>query len=188
MITKRLVIALVAVSLFAACNTGTNETPKPEEPTAEAPAANDPGFDVAAMTAGIDAMRAAIEENLDIYEKVEIGKDQFREKTRQKWEKIHIYLEDGNVVRIKSYPYADISKRTEEFYFDKGNLILAVIEDNGDETGGKEEVDKLIYFHNGEAYSEVSKGDEQEMTTLKAEGEELYEETLEYLELLKKNQ
>lgn len=188
MIIKKLLIAFLAISLLVACNTGTNELPKTEETTAKTPAANDPGFDVAAMTAGIDAMRAAIEENLDIYEKVEIGKDQFREKTRQKWEKIHIYLEDGKVMRIKSYPYEGITKRTEEFYFDHGNLILAVIEDDGEEAGGKEEVDKLIYFHNGEAYSEVSQGDEQELSSLKAEGEELYEETMEYLELLKKNQ
>lgn len=187
MIVKKLVIVFLAASIFSACNTGTNETPSTES-TTETPATNEPGFDVAAMTAGIDAMRTAIEENLDSYQKVEISNDQFREKTRQKWEKIDIYLEDGAVMRIKSYPHAGISKRTEEFYFDKGNLILAVIEDNGETVSGNEEVDKLIYFHNGEAFSEVSKGNEQEWSTLKAEGEELYEETLEYMELLKKNQ
>ena len=67
MIIKKLLIAFLAISLLVACNTGTNELPKTEETTAKTPAANDPGFDVAAMTAGIDAMRAAINKlNTDI--------------------------------------------------------------------------------------------------------------------------
>ncbi len=185
---KNLALATLIASLFIACAQPT-EAPAPAEPTKTASASegSTPTFDTTMVIADINAKRTAIETNLKQYQKVEIGKEKLRAKTRQKWEKLHFYQENGTVVRIKSYPYATISKRTEEFYFDNGKLVLVLIEDNGEEDKPNESEDKLYYFHEGEAFSEVSKGDEREFSTLKAEGEELMEEAQEYLELLKNN-
>jgi len=91
----------------------------------------------------INKTRAAIESNLP--EPILITNQNFRAKTKQKWQKIHFYVIDNQLSRIKTYPHESVSKRTEEFYLKDGELILAVIEDDGSGERGKleEQIDKM---------------------------------------------
>ena len=131
----------------------------------------------------IDQKREMTEANLG--EPVEMNTANLREKIKQKWEKIHFYTKDGKVVRIKTYPYEDISKRTEEFYFDNGNLVLAVVEDDGtEETENKTDMDKMYYFYDGEPIKEVNNAEEEKEYNLKdSDAEELQQEAKEYIDL-----
>jgi len=121
----------------------------------------------------------------DLGEPVEMSTADLRGKTKQKWEKIHFYTKDGQVVRIKTYPYAAISKRTEEFYFNNGNLVLAVVEDDGSKESEEEsDMDKMYYFHDGEPIKEVNNAEgEKEYNTKDSDAEELHQEAKEYMDL-----
>ncbi len=131
----------------------------------------------------IDNKQEMIESNLG--DPVEMSTENLREKTKQKWKKIHFYTKDGQVVRVKTYPYEDISKRTEEFYFDNGSLMLAVIEDDGSEEADNEKkADKIYYFYNGEPIKEVNNSKREKEYNLKdSDAEELQQEAMEYLDL-----
>lgn len=132
----------------------------------------------------IDAKRSTIEQR--ITNPFVLSTQGLREKTKQKWEKIHFYSIDGEVVRIKTYPYSQISKRTEEFYLEKGSVILAVIEDDGSaERGSKEAVDKMYYYMNNELIKEKHNNKEKEFTIKYSEAEELLQEVAEYLDIYK---
>lgn len=134
-------------------------------------------------TESIDRKRKEIE-NLELTP-VEITSGGLREKIRQKWSKIHFYVQDGNVVKIKTYPYETISKRTEEFYTDGNSLILVVIEDNGEGEKGKEkdQLDKMYYFKNENLVKELSNNQETEHRYRNSDAEELLAEYKEYLEI-----
>jgi hypothetical protein len=108
-----------------------------------------------------------------------------REKIKQKWSKIRYDLVNDTVARIKTFPYEQISKRTEEFYFDKGQLVLVVIEDNGETPGGepKKELDKLYYFKDGKMVEEVKNSNEKEYAIKNSEAVELLQEANEYIDL-----
>lgn len=137
------------------------------------------------IVATIDSKRETIELNLAT--PVELSTATLREKIKQKWEKIHFYTVDGKVVRIKTYSYASISKRTEEFYFDNEMLILAVIEDDGSAPKGKkiEEMSKAYYFQNNEMIRELKSETKVENTVKDSDAEELLSEANEYLTLFK---
>lgn len=183
-----LMLPVLAIMFFAACGPQTETTaPAPQEPTDTVAAEPVATLDTAALIEQINARRTSIESNLSKLTLVEVGADKLREKTRQKWSKIHFYKEGDAVVRIKSYPHATVSKRTEEFYFDNGQLTMVVVEDNGSGDRGKPvtDLDRVYYFHNGNAIVESTKKEVEEYGTLKAEGEELLSEAAEYLELLK---
>ena len=136
----------------------------------------------------IDKMRTAIE-SLQL-DPIEISTSGLREKTRQKWSKIHIYAQNDIVVRVKTYPHPEISKRTEEFYANKDGLLLVVIEDDGEGPKGKpkNELDKMYYFNNGELINESKKAEASEYTVKESDAEELLSEFKEYLEIYKKSQ
>jgi len=135
--------------------------------------------------ASIDSYRRKVENKID--KPLEIRSDQLREKTKQKWHKVHFYLEDGKVVRIKSYPHEGISERTEEFYLMDNQLVLAVIEDHGLGERGKEleEIDKVYYFNNGELIKEIGSEKESEFSIRNSDAEELLSEVKEYLNVYK---
>lgn len=140
-------------------------------------------IDTDSIVTAIDEARAEIEANLG--EPVAVATKQLKEKIKQKWEKIHFYLMDGQVVRVKTYPYENISNRTEEFYLMNGELALAVIEDNGAGERGKnaEQIDKLYYFYNGEALKEIGAENEKEYSVKNGDAEELMAELKEYLDI-----
>ena len=171
------------VVMLIGCN---QPTEKPADTTqAEAAEAQEAeqSIDVDALVASIDQKRTEIENS--IQEPMEVNTSELREKTKQKWQKIHFYAKDGNVIRIKTYPHEGVSQRTEEFYLDGQTLILAVIEDNGAGEKGKteEEIDKLYYFHEGEIIKEVHSSNEAEYGFKNSDGEELLSEVNEYLEI-----
>lgn len=131
----------------------------------------------------IDKIRAKVETS-DI-KPIEVTTSNLREKIKQKWSKIHFYVENDVVVKVKTYPHEQISKRTEEFYATKDGLVLAVIEDNGEGPKGKpkSEIDKMYYFSNGKLIHEHTKGNEKEFTVKESDAEELLSEFNEYLDI-----
>lgn len=135
------------------------------------------------LIAEINTKRKEIESGR--FDQKEVSTGEMRAKVNQKWEKIHFYSKDGVVYRIKSYPHASVSKRTEEFYFDKGKLILAIVEDDGSGEKGKaeEELDKMYYYHNDEVIHEYKSEAEKEYSIKSSDGEELLQEAAEYLDV-----
>lgn len=119
---------------------------------------------------------------------IEVLSTNLREKTKQKWSKIHFYVNNDVVVKIKTYPYKEISKRTEEFYANKTGLLLAVIEDNGEGAKGKpkNEIDKLYYFNGDKLIKELTKGGEKEFNVRNSDAEELLVEFKEYMDIYTK--
>lgn len=117
----------------------------------------------------------------------ELPTKDLREKIKQKWSKIHFYLdaEGVQVIKIKTYPHEGISKRTEEFYANNSQLALVVIEDDGTGEKGKskENIDKMYYFHNGELVKELKNNTESEFNIKSSDAEELLSEFNEYLEI-----
>lgn len=141
-----------------------------------------------ALVNTISAERRRIESILDKTEKKTISFADAREKIKQKWQKMDVYLENGKIVRIKTYPYPQISKRTEEFYFIDGKLALVFIEDNG--LDSKEpEADaegKTYWFKNDKLIHAANKSDEAEISNeIEVEGESLVIEVAEYLRMIK---
>jgi len=177
------------VSLFSCENVKVEKTvsqdPKQEETTEEAETSEEKSLDIDSLVAAVHATRAEIENSTS--NPLEISTSDLKEKIKQKWEKIHFYTLDGKLVRIKTYPYESITDRTEEFYLKNGELLLAVIEDDGDGDRGKaaEEIDKLYFFSDGELVREVHKTEEREYSLRESDAEELQTEVREYIDLYK---
>ncbi|MAX79498.1 MAG: hypothetical protein CL843_04895 [Crocinitomicaceae bacterium] len=190
---KKLSIALSGLTLMAAvsCQQAApkeepTETQHKETVTEEVEEmVEEAVVDADAVVSAVDQKRNEIETAIKDIEPVSIETTELRSKIKQKWSKIHVYTVDGNVLRIKTYPYEEISKRTEEFYFDKGMLILATIEDNGEGEPGKDksEIDKMYYYQDGKFVTEEHHTDEKEYSIKDSDGEELLEEAKEYLEI-----
>ncbi len=140
-------------------------------------------LDVDSVVALIDAQRAKLEAMEGTG--MSLSTEGMRAKIAQKWSKIDFYTDDkGAVVRVKTYPYPGISKRTEEFYYDGVNLLLAVIEDDGSTPRTEEaEVDKMYYFYEWEPIKEVRKNGESEQGIRESDAEELLVEAREYLRI-----
>lgn len=142
-----------------------------------------PSLDIDSLVKSIDEERTSIENELG--EPMEITTAELKEKIKQKWSKIEFYTKDDKVVRIKTYPYPGISKRTEEFYLKDRALILAVIEDDGSGDRGKsnDEIDKMYYFHDNELIYEMNELTEKEYSIRESDAEELFSEVSEYLNI-----
>jgi len=194
---KKELIVFAASLAMVAC---TNASPNSEEDMATSTEHHDEkemmdedmehkeetNVDYTDAVAAIDQSRESIETAVESIEPMEISTEGLREQIKQKWRKIHFYAKDGNVIRIKTYPYSEISKRTEEFYFENGNLVLAVIEDDGDGAmHGREkaEMSKMYYFKNGKLIHEVNNTTEEETTIRQSDGERLLQEAKEYMEI-----
>ena len=179
-------IAVAAAGLFiASCGQTQQEQPQvaEETPVTEEVAA-DAALDTVAYVAKVNAHRADVEARLGELNKREVSTETMRAKVRQKWSAIHYYADAAQVVRVKTYPHESVSKRTEEFYFMDGQLVLVVIEDDGTGERGKAEadVDKMYYFADGKVVKETSKGTEKEYAIKDSDGEELLQEANEYLD------
>ena len=142
-----------------------------------------PSLDIDSLVKSIDEERTSIENELG--EPMEITTAELKEKIKQKWSKIEFYTKDDKVVRIKTYPYPGISKRTEEFYLKDRALILAVIEDDGSGDRGKsnDEIDKMYYFHDNELIYEMNELTEKEYSIRESDAEESFSEVSEYLNI-----
>jgi hypothetical protein len=108
---------------------------------------------------------------------------------RQEVEGMKDALRLVELLRIKSYPHADVSKRTEEFYFRNGQLVLAVIEDDGSGPAGETSDDsKRYYFKEGRAVMELYASGEAEYSIRDSDAERLLQETREYAAVLEQQQ
>jgi hypothetical protein len=144
-----------------------------------------PEGEKAGLMASIETRRKAIEARDSLVRKT-VATTGLREQIKQKWSRIDYYADGDQVVRIKTYPHAQVSTRTEEFYFDGGQLMYAYIEDKGTEdkerggarTGGKE-----YFFARGKFVGEKNWSGEQEHSIRYSDEERLEQEALEYLEL-----
>ncbi|MCS7077818.1 MAG: hypothetical protein NZ455_14000 [Bacteroidia bacterium] len=186
-----LILVFIISSLLlstVACKSGANKEKSKQDTVAnqvDTAKKSQPSINVEDLVDKIDKKRAEIE-GLNL-KPIEVNTNTLREKVKQKWSKIHYYVQDGKVVRIKTYPHANVSKRTEEFYLDNSTLILAVIEDNGDNKKGepKEKLDKMYYYDNGKFIKEIKNNSEAEFNIKQSDAEELLIECNEYLEVFR---
>lgn len=189
---RTIIYSILAAGILFACSNPAN-TDKQEKATQAAVSkdiAKPASHDTAKMIEPINQQRKLIEEEIVSITPVVIKTDKMREKIKQKWGKIDYYVINGQVVRIKTYPHSEISKRSEEFYFENGQLILAVIEDDGEGERGKpaEEIDKLYYYADGEFFFELKQNMKVKINDASiAEGNELKYEAMEYLDIYEKN-
>lgn len=132
--------------------------------------------------ADIDVYRSSIESSLDRLNKQSMSTETLRDQIKQKWSTIDFYTnEAGELVRVKTYPHSEISKRTEEFYFQNGNLVNAIVEDDGSEKGKEAAFEgKLYYYATGEVIGEKNMTEEEEYNIRKSDGERLLQEAREY--------
>jgi hypothetical protein len=148
-----------------------------------------PALDTAQITGSIDAYRKQTEEASAKTEPFTLETKELREKIKQKWSKLHYYEGANGISRIRTYPYEQISKRTEEFYFMSGMLVLAIVQDQGGSEGKPgepaEAINKMYYYNNGLPLTEVNTSSEKEYTIKSSEAEELLQEAMEYLDLYK---
>lgn len=182
-IKLQLVVLALSTALFGCVQTATkNEQNNSQSAVEQVAGETEDKFNVDSAVTAIDNYRAEIEASLG--EPVAVETTEMRAKVRQKWQAIHYYTNDGQVVRIKTYPHDSVSFRTEEFYLMDGELLLAVIEDNGTGEKGKakEAIDKMYYFHDGEPIRELKNAKEKEFSVRESDGEELLQEAREYLE------
>ena len=192
---KKEFIVFAALLAMTACN-NTSQSSKAQEtsPTEQQDESSmtdesmeeEDKADYSAEVASIDQSRESIETAAESITPVEVSTNELREQIKQKWKKIHFYTKDGKVIRVKTYPYNEISKRTEEFYFENGQLILAVIEDDGDGAmHGREkaEMSKMYYYKDGKQIYEVNNTSEEETSIRHSDGERLLQEAKEYLEI-----
>lgn len=138
------------------------------------------------LVSEIEAWVKKIEDHKKSLNQVEISTKDLRSQIKQKWSKIHFYTENNKVVRIKTYPYSQISNRTEEFYFENESLVFVNIEDDGAESADKDnEPGKQYYYKDGKFIKEVNNSDEKEHQIKNSDNERLMQEATEYLEIFK---
>jgi len=125
----------VATLIFTSCNTKSTEKQAKDSAVEQSDSFSPVQINVDSVVRFVDSKRTEIEA-LNA-KPIEISTKQLREKTKQKWSKIHFYTQKNELVKIKTYPYEGISKRTEEFYVNHAKLILVVIEDDGSGPKGK---------------------------------------------------
>lgn len=177
-------LAIALITIFIGCGEPQKQRDTIATETAtEADTKAEPTIDVEAVATAIDQKRNEIETSLG--EPTIVPTDALKEKIKQKWQKIHFYTADDQVVRIKTYPYPTISTRTEEFYLENGKLILSVVEDNGEGDRGKSagQLDKMYYFQDNEIVKEVRGERESEYSVKDGDAEELLAELKEYLDI-----
>jgi hypothetical protein len=183
---RNIFIMAIAFMAFACSETQTENTEAETVTEEEVIEVVEPTtLDVDKEVETIDALRATIESSVADITPVELSTEGMRAQIAQKWNKIHFYAENGQVIRIKTYPHDAISKRTEEFYLQDGELRLAIIEDDGNGERGKnmEEINKAYYFANGELIKEINNTEESETTIRNSDGERLLQEVKEYLNM-----
>lgn len=187
---KRNLIVTLFISTIAiySCNTKPTENNNTENATvANETNVEEPKLNIDSIVVTIDGKRAETEA-LTVAP-VEISTKELRAKIKQKWSKIHFYVQNNEVVKIKTYPHESISKRTEEFYLQNSKLILAVIEDDGTGSKGKSknELDRMYYFFNDNVINESKLNKESEHGIRNSDSEELLSEAKEYLEIFTAN-
>ena len=180
-------LAPVAAALLIACQPAAEESAPVSDPE---PAEETSTLNVDSVVETIAAYREEVETAMledEEFLRTEIPTADLRPQIAQKWSTIHVYTDEGRVVRVKTYPHEGISERTEEFYYDltTTDLRLAVIEDEGLQEDGEAEAtdSKVYYFFDGELIHEVNASGEAETSIRESDGERLMQEAAEYLEI-----
>lgn len=183
---NKLLIIAAAAFTFAACNAPQKEENKEVEveETVTTEESTEMDIDVDAVCADINTYRQMIEDKLESLNRVELDTASARAQIGQKWANIHYYFDGDQVVRVKTYPHDGVSERTEEFYYQNGQLVCAVVEDSGMSQGKEESIDgKVYYYHEGQAIREVNNTGEKEYSIRDSDAERLLQEANEYLEM-----
>ena len=189
---KRTLLFIGFVFFLFSC--GSNNTGKEQKENAQAAVNKDsvtaqsPKANVDSLVKVIGAENSRIEANLKSFSKTSLKTTGLREQIKQKWSVIEYFTENGQIVKIVTLPYKQITKRTEEFTFKQGKLILALIADKGiDEKGNIEkDIDKEYYFSDGICIKENNRSNEKETTIRNSDNERLLQEANEYLDLMPK--
>ncbi|MFN4854497.1 MAG: hypothetical protein ACK5JC_08785 [Bacteroidota bacterium] len=175
---------LLSIIFFACHNTVKEESSIPVSDSAN--------HETESVVTNKDSLIGTIDANREKIEAltvkaIELSTKGMREKIKQKWSKMHFYVQDGMIVKIKTYPYENISTRTEEFYANADGLQMAVIEDHGEGPKGeaKEKLDKIYYFDKGVCIGEQKNNEENEYNIKHSDSEELFAEYNEYLEIFR---
>ncbi|MGY6561919.1 MAG: hypothetical protein ACXITV_07420 [Luteibaculaceae bacterium] len=131
----------------------------------------------------IDEYRKSVE-NAQI-EPVELTTESMSAEVKEKWSKIHFYADNGDLVKIKTYPHEG-SEKTEEFYFQDGKLVTAVIESNGAGTKGKDKsaLDQVLYFSEGSLIANFIFGEASSIEEGKEKADKILGEAAEYKEAI----
>ena len=180
--------------LFFLFSCGSNNSGKEQKENAESVVKKDtlttqtPKINVDSIVKLIEAENSRIESNLKSFKKTTLKTAGLREAIKQKWSVIDYYTENSQLVKIVTLPYKQITRRTEEFTFKNGKLILAVIADNGiDEKGNIEkEINKEYYYADDKCIKEDNRSKEKETTIRDSDNERLLQEAREYIDLLPK--
>ncbi len=156
---------------------------KPETEAVKAPKIN-----ADSLVKVIEAENARIESNLKSFKKIILKTTDLRAQIKQKWSEINYFTENGQIVKVVTLPYPKISKRTEEFTYRNGKLILALIADNGIRESGDQEkqINKEYYYFNDSCFKEDNRSKEKETTIRSSDSERLLQEGAEYLDLFPK--
>jgi hypothetical protein len=109
---------------------------------------SDPMPDADSIVKMIEAENSRIESNMNSLVKTSLKTTDLRAQIKQKWSQIEYFSDKSGILKIVTVPYPQITKRTEEFTFKEGKLILAVISDEGIDEGKDPEkgVDKEYYY------------------------------------------
>lgn len=89
----------------------------------------------------------------DRYERREVAltAEMLQDVSQMPWEKLHAYVDNGQVKRIKLYPPANETKM-EEFYYREGRLVYVSIEPNGDRTSREQ----LFFGEDGKLIGQIA--------------------------------
>jgi hypothetical protein len=189
---KTLSLFLLVASLILACTSGAEqdepvrENAQTENTDDQDNTANDQAteLNIEALVAEINAYRASVENKKAELNLKELPTSELREQIRQKWQSIHFYFDSEALVRVKTYPHDGISSRTEEFYFQNGNLVSAHILDEGTVEGADPYASaKSYYFYMDNLIHEENNSGEAEFSIRESDGERLLQEAMEYLEI-----
>jgi hypothetical protein len=134
----------------------------------------------------ISARREKIEKAIPTLKKSKVDLTTAREQIKQKWAYMQVSMEGKEIVRIKLYPHAKITERSEEFYYQGGKLILAFINDKGAmaDTYDVNKPGKTYWFNDGVFLKESNTvGEEEDASDKAVDGARLLQEGKEYLKI-----
>ena len=117
--------------ILMACNSGNpgaGKTAAESLQTKEMAKAAAPKVNVDSLVAVLEAQREKIEGTLKTLRKTTIPTKELREQIKQKWSQIEYSIDNGQVVRIITHPYRNITSRTEDFYFRDGRKVKNIPE------------------------------------------------------------
>ena len=105
-----------------------------------------------------------------------------------KWDRIHFYHDNGELLRVKTYPHQGNGDRSEEFYYKNNSLYMVVIEEHGADLIGRSSSfeGRRYYFKSGELFFQSNDSGEDRFTEKGEAESKLVEEGKKYQVLFQK--